>query len=199
MEFKEAIKERYSCRNYNAKTLDKKVLDEILEAGRLSPSSLGLETWKFVVIRDTKRKAEISKIANNQAQVAQCAAIIAVLARLDFVEYFEPKLRKRKMSEAEIQARLSYRSFLEKMNPQEKIAYAREQCFLALGNLANCAASLGVRSCIIGGMDNAKLDEYLKLDISKFRSVVLLTLGYSDEAIPPKVRFDFDEIVEYQD
>ena len=43
--FKQIILERYSCRSFKDSTIDEKSLEYILEAGRLSPSSLGLEPW----------------------------------------------------------------------------------------------------------------------------------------------------------
>ena len=197
MDFLNIIQSRYSCRNYN----DKKILDEalrlILEAGRLAPSSLGLEPWKFLVIKDSKKKEEISKIANNQQHVKNCDVLLAILARLDFVEYFEDKLKKRNLSQEEIEARIAlYKDYLNKKDSQDKLFYAREQCHLAIANLINMATNLEIRSCIIGGMDNKKMDDYLGLN-ENLKSVVLVTLGYSNEEIPQKNRFSFDEVVSF--
>ena len=49
-EFLDIVKARYSCRNFKDSTMDAKVLENILEAGRLAPSSLGLEPWRFYVV-----------------------------------------------------------------------------------------------------------------------------------------------------
>lgn len=43
----ELFKTRYSCRNFKKETIEDEILKEILEVARLSPSSLGLEPWKF--------------------------------------------------------------------------------------------------------------------------------------------------------
>lgn len=197
MDFLNIIQSRYSCRNYNDKKISDKDLHLILEAGRLAPSSLGLEPWKFLVIKDSKKKEEISKIANNQQHVKNCNVLLAILARLDFVEYFEDKLKKRNLSQEEIEARIAlYKDYLNKKDSQEKLFYAREQCHLAIANLINMATNLDIRSCIIGGMDNKKMDDYLGLN-ENLKSVVLVTLGYSNEEIPQKNRFSFDEVVSF--
>lgn len=63
----ELFKKRYSCRNFKKETIEDEILKEILEVARLSPSSLGLEPWKFLVIKDAKKREELSLIANHQS------------------------------------------------------------------------------------------------------------------------------------
>ena len=45
----EIFSTRYSCRNFKNEKLKEEDLNSILEIARLSPSSLGLEPWKFLV------------------------------------------------------------------------------------------------------------------------------------------------------
>ncbi len=198
--FSEIINKRYSCRELKENTLSKEELDYILEAGRLSPSSLGLEPWRFLVVQDSNKKAEISKIAHHQMHVKKCGAII-ILARLDFGEYFIPKLQGRGMSAEELQKRIdTYKPFIDNMSESEKLHYAREQTYLALGSLANAACALGLGSCIIGGFDSKALDSYLNLDTAKERSSVMLVVGeYENKVIPQKVRFGREEVITFLD
>ena len=117
----EIFKTRYSCRNFKKEALKEEHLKEILEVARLSPSSLGLEPWKFLVVRDAKKKEELSFIANHQSHIKDAAAVIIILSRLDFAEYFEEKLRQRKMREEELQKRLSlYKPFFAKYGQKSK-------------------------------------------------------------------------------
>ncbi|EMD7163639.1 nitroreductase family protein [Campylobacter jejuni] len=187
----EIFSTRYSCRNFKNEKLKKEDLNSILEIARLSPSSLGLEPWKFIVVQDEKRKEELSKICNQQKHVKDCAALIIIISRLDFLDYFEEKLRKRDMSETEIQKRLdAYMPFLKSLNQEEKISYAREQAHIALAR--------NIASCTIGGFDKQKLNSYLSLDIQKERSSLVVALGYcNDEKNPQKNRFSFDEVVKF--
>ncbi|MCI5968778.1 nitroreductase family protein [Helicobacter sp.] len=198
MEFLETIKARYSCRAFKETLIDEKILDSILEAGRLASSSLGLEPWMFYVVQDAKKKQEIAQIANHQSQVGQCGAIIIIVARLDFEEYFESKLRARKLPEAELQKRLkAYKPFIDGMSGERKLSYAREQAFLALMNMANAATACSLGSCIIGGFDNVALDKYLGLSESQ-KSVVMLVVGEQKESVVvEKIRNPKAEVVKF--
>ena len=199
--FSKIINQRYSCREFKESLLKRVDLEYILEAGRLSPSSLGLEPWKFLVVQDSNKKEEISKIANYQGHVKKCGAIIIILARLDFEEYFIPKLQARGMKEEELQKRINlYKPFIESMNEDEKLHYAKEQTYLALGNLANAACAIGLGSCIVGGFDSKALDCYLKLDTTKERSSIMLIVGeYENKAISQKARFSKEEVITFLD
>ncbi len=55
---------------------------------------------------------------NQQQHVKDCGALIIIVSRLDFLDYFEDKLRKRDMSEAEIQKRLD--TYMPFYNPLVK-------------------------------------------------------------------------------
>lgn len=197
----EIFKTRYSCRNFKKEALKEEHLKEILEVARLSPSSLGLEPWKFLVVRDAKKKEELSFIANHQSHIKDAAAVIIILSRLDFAEYFEEKLRQRKMREEELQKRLSlYKPFLQNMDKKAKIAYAREQAYIALAGILYAANALNIATCTIGGFDAEKLNAYLKLDTNKKLSTLMIALGYSDDKdLPSKSRFKFDEVVQFLD
>ncbi|MBK2000295.1 NAD(P)H-dependent oxidoreductase [Campylobacter sp. 2018MI35] len=193
------FKFRYSCRNFKNEKLNPQDLRNILEIARLSPSSLGLEPWKFVVVQDEKKKEELSEICNHQPHVKNCSALIIILSRLDFLDYFEEKLRKRDMSEKEIQKRLdTYIPFLNSLNHEQKIAYAREQAHIALASILYSANALNIATCPIGGFDKIKLESYLNLNTQKEIATLIVAIGYSnDKSLPQKNRFDFDEVVQF--
>ena len=118
-----------------------------------------------------------------------------------FEEYFIPKLQARGMKEEELQKRINlYKPFIESMNEDEKLHYAKEQTYLALGNLANAACAIGLGSCIVGGFDSKALDCYLKLDTTKERSSIMLIVGeYENKAISQKARFSKEEVITFLD
>ncbi len=62
----EIFSTRYSCRNFKNEKLKKEDLNSILEIARLSPSSLGLEPWKFIVVQDEKKKKNFLKFATSK-------------------------------------------------------------------------------------------------------------------------------------
>ncbi|TKX33118.1 NAD(P)H-dependent oxidoreductase [Campylobacter aviculae] len=196
----EIFSNRYSCRNFKKdKKLNPQDLQTILEMARLSPSSLGLEPWKFVVVQDQNKKEELFQICNHQNHVKDCSALIIIISRFDFLDYFEEKLRKRDMSEVEIQKRLdTYMPFLKSLNNEQKIAYAREQAHIALASILYSANALNIASCPIGGFNKEKLDSYLSLNTQVEGVTLVVALGYSnDDKLPQKNRFKFDEVVRF--
>ena len=52
MDVMEAIKKRYSVRNYQDRVVETEKLDSILEAARLAPSASNRQEWRFIVVRD---------------------------------------------------------------------------------------------------------------------------------------------------
>ena len=61
MNLSDIIKNRYSVREYKATKVEKEILLEILEAGRLAPSAVNFQPWHFVVVQD---KEMLSKLYN---------------------------------------------------------------------------------------------------------------------------------------
>jgi nitroreductase len=81
----EAIRNRYSCRSYRDKPVEKEKLDNILEAVRLAPSAKNLQDWRLVVVTDKQTRHKLAEAANNQAFVAQAPAVIAACSNSNHV------------------------------------------------------------------------------------------------------------------
>jgi len=75
----EAIKKRRSIRHYNPSfKISDKEIQELIEFAMLSPTSYNIQHWKFVVVTDTKLRAELKDAAYGQEQVADASALILV-------------------------------------------------------------------------------------------------------------------------
>ncbi|MGE4511980.1 MAG: nitroreductase family protein, partial [Sulfurimonadaceae bacterium] len=79
--FEEAMDFRHACKAFD---VSKKISDEdmyaILEMGRKSPSSFGMEGWKFLVITNDALKAKLRPACWNQEQITSCSHLVVVLA-----------------------------------------------------------------------------------------------------------------------
>ena len=62
MEFSEVIKNRYSCKKFSDKEVEKERLDQILEAGRLAPTAKNLQEQHIYVVQSEKGLAAIDKV-----------------------------------------------------------------------------------------------------------------------------------------
>ncbi len=63
------------------------------------------------------------------------------------------------------------------MNDNELYHYAQLQCYLAMMQMSLAAMSLGIDSCMIGGFEKARVDNFLNLTYP-FETAVILSLGY---------------------
>lgn len=80
METWDAIRARRNVRQYADRPIDPHHLDQILEAGRRSPSSSNQQRWDFVVCTDRRQLQELSKVWRAAGHVASSAATIVLLA-----------------------------------------------------------------------------------------------------------------------
>lgn len=85
MEVLEAIKKRYSCRNYQDKAIEPDLLEQVLEAARLAPSAKNLQDWRFVVVTDSQLREKVAQAANEQMFLAEAGAIIVCCSVDDHV------------------------------------------------------------------------------------------------------------------
>lgn len=83
MNVMEAIRKRYSVRNYEDRTVEKEKLESILEAARLAPSASNRQEWRFIVVQDKERRKLLMQAAKNQAFVGEAPVVIACLAKTD--------------------------------------------------------------------------------------------------------------------
>lgn len=61
MEFKEVIKNRYSCKKYSDKMVEDEKINAILEAGRLAPTAKNLQEQKIYVIKSAEGLAKVDE------------------------------------------------------------------------------------------------------------------------------------------
>ena len=80
METWDAIRSRRNVRSYADEAIAPKDLDQILEAGRRTPSAGNQQAWDFVVCTDREQLAQLAKVWRSGGHVARSAATIALIA-----------------------------------------------------------------------------------------------------------------------
>ena len=78
MDVNQAIKNRWSVRSYKAEPVPEEKLKKVLEAARLAPSAHNEQEWKFIVVRDAKRREQLSEAAGQSFIVEAPLIIVAV-------------------------------------------------------------------------------------------------------------------------
>lgn len=208
----EAFHYRASTRSYDG---SRKISDEdfeyLLQFARLSPSSVGSEPWRILVIQNPMLRTKLKPFSWGMANTIDTAShIIAILAKKNArfdTPYFEAVIARRGLTgEAKQKALAVYEKFqthdiaiLE--NERTLFDWASKQTYIALANMLTGAALMGIDSCPIEGFDYAKVNEILSneglFDPSEWGVSVMATFGYRDKEIRPKSRKSLAEIVQF--
>jgi len=80
MDVREAIQGRRSIRRYRSREIPKDVLEELLEAARIAPSSMNRQRWNIVVVTDVETKRKLVPVCGNQKFVGACSAFLVGVA-----------------------------------------------------------------------------------------------------------------------
>ena len=75
-----AIRARRNVRTYTDEPIEPAQLDQILEAGRRTPSARNWQPWDFVVVTEREALQELSKVWMGAGHIAGSAATIALIA-----------------------------------------------------------------------------------------------------------------------
>lgn len=211
----EALEFRHACKVFDE---TKQISDEdfklILESGRLAPSSMGLEPWKFVVIDNQEYKDELGAVSwGARRQYPTCSKLVVILTRngnsLKYdSKYIDHLLKdiKKVPEEIGIQIKETLKqletSRFDIENRDDLILmYSNTQSHMALMNMMYTASLLKIDSCAIGGYDQKTLEDILikegALDKSEFEIGTTVAFGYRKEEPREKTRQSFDEVVTY--
>ena len=204
-----ALNWRYATKVFDSgRKIPADVWQTLEHALALSPSSYGLQPYRFLVINDPAKRAELLPHSWNQKQVVDASHYIVFTARTRMTEADVENLIARTTDVRKIPA--SSLNFYRDMmlgdlvkGPRSQFAHewATRQAYIALGNLMTCAAVLGVDACPMEGFVPAEYDRVLGLGDSGYASVVCCALGYraaSDKyAGLAKVRFEIKDLVRY--
>ena len=76
MDLLSLISNRKSVRKYLDKHIPDEDLRKILESGRLAPSWMNVQSWKFILVKSQENKDLLSELSIGQPQVKNAEALI---------------------------------------------------------------------------------------------------------------------------
>eukprot|EP01029_Cantina_marsupialis_P028025 TRINITY_DN774336_c0_g1_i1.p1 TRINITY_DN774336_c0_g1~~TRINITY_DN774336_c0_g1_i1.p1 ORF type:complete len:223 (-),score=82.35 TRINITY_DN774336_c0_g1_i1:237-905(-) len=212
----EAFKFRRAIKSYDTKKkISKEDFEFILETGRLSPSSCGLEPWKFLVVQNPELRAKLKPNCWGAqfGQMDTASHFVLFLARsakdmTPGCEYFKTHYAETHGFPAEVIDTYNglIKNFQENcfdLSDDRKIFdWASKQVYIAMGNMMSTAAQIGISSCPIEGFERSKIEDILVeegvLDKEHFGVAVMCSFGYKDaEAKHPQTRRPLDNIAEF--
>jgi nitroreductase len=203
----EALNWRYATKKFDP---GKKIPEEIWSALELSlvlsPSSIGLQPWKFFVVTDPAVKTQLTAASYRQSQVADCSHFVAFTARRDIdAQHVERHIgRMAEVTGVTLESLAKFRTMTMRNLDKARAAgtldmWQEHQIYIALGQFMASAAVIGIDTCPMEGIEPDKYDEILGLAGSSYATVVACAAGYrlSDDkyANTKKVRFKPEDVI----
>lgn len=202
-----AFKWRYATKQFDpTRKIDAATWAALEETLVLSPSSFGLQPWRFFVLTDQGTREKLVSVSWGQRQVVDAShtVVFAVKHPLTAEDVHAHIARA-----AEVRGtRVEDLAGLEKVingfiakpaYPLDIKEWSTRQVYIALGNFMTAAALLGVDTCPMEGLDPAGYDKVLGLEGSGYFTVAACPAGYrtaTDKyAATAKVRFPKEKIV----
>ena len=203
----EALNWRYAVKKFdNTKKIDAGTWQALEDTLVLTPSSYGLQPWKFLIVTDKSIMQQLTPASWGQKQVEDCShlVVMAVKEKVEISQidhYIDEIVKVRGGDKAQLEGlkKMMIGDLVEGARSKVAFEWAARQAYIALGNLMTAAAIVGVDTCPMEGINPAKYDEVLGLVDSGYKTVVACPLGYraADDkyADMKKVRFSHSEMI----
>lgn len=208
-------KTRHSAKAYdpNRKISDENV-EKIKQLLRFSPSSVNSQPWHFILASTEQGKDRVAKATDglyrfNSPSIRNASHVVVFCTRLAIEEDYLEQL----LEQEERDGRFADPSFKERMHGGRQMFinihkhdykdvqhWMDKQVYLNIGQFLLGVATLGIDATPMEGIEVKVLDEEFGLRERGFTSLVVVTLGYHDEANDynaklPKSRMPYSEIL----
>lgn len=185
MNFLELAHSRYTTKKYDPNTpVSEDKIEQLKKILSLSPSSINSQPWKFTIVSDKSVKRSLAGVSYFNEPKINDASHLVVFSAIDSIDVFEEQI-KTHLPEGAVQY---YMTFIKPKPEAEIKAWLQHQVYLSLGMFLSAAASLGIDSTPMEGIQADQYKEILKLN--DYQPLVAVALGYRDpeDANQPSLR-----------
>jgi len=171
----------------------------------LSPSSFGLQPWKFFVVADPAVRAKIQPVARHQTQIVDASHLVVFtvkknLGPADVQKLIDRIVEQRKVPAAALEP---YKDLVlgrvNGLTPDKAQNWSSRQVYIAMGMFLAAAAMMGIDTCPIEGLEPKKVDEILGLEPQGYATLAIVVAGYraADDKYSAlaKVRYPASEVI----
>ncbi|MBG7600967.1 MAG: nitroreductase family protein [Gammaproteobacteria bacterium] len=187
----EDLRWRYTTKKYDAsKKIPQQDLDVLIEAMRLSASSINSQPWRFVVIESDEARERMSRTFAhnyqfNQPHVFESSQIILFAynpryIRDDYAEVVDKGIEDKRTKPEDRESAFGGFVFAE-LNTDETgntSSWTKAQTYLALGNTLHTLARLKIDSTPMEGIDTDLVNGEFKKELDGYQCDVALAIGY---------------------
>jgi nitroreductase len=169
MELKDAVRERYSVRNFREQEVPRKELEKILEWTSMAPSAVNFQPWHFIVITEKIRLEAIWNVYHRQWIHS---APVIIVACMNHQESWKRSIDGHDFGEVDVA--------------------------IAIDHLTLAATACGLGTCWVCNFDVAGCKNILNLP-SHIEPLALIPIGYPASTMPAKKRKSLNEIVSWEE
>ena len=200
---------RYATKKFDpARKISADAWEALEQALILSPSSFGLQPWRFLVITDPAKRAALVPHTWNQTQPLDCLHFVVLTVKTDLDQEHVDKYLDRIVAirGGSREAMGGFKGMMMNSLDQARTAgfldqWQTHQVYIALGQFMAAAAVLGIDTCPMEGLVPDQYDRELGLVGTGYHTVVACAAGYraaNDKyAAVPKVRFSASQVVQH--
>lgn len=179
---------RYATKKFDP---TKKVSDEdlatIKEALRLTATSFGLQTMKFLIIENPEVRQKLQPASWGQTQITDASHLIVMCSYIDVnndhVDHYMQDVASTREIPIEATAQFGdyIKGALTNFTPEETANWSTKQVYIAMGQVLHACARLRVDATPMEGFDPAAYDEILGLSAKNLKATLVLPIGYRHE------------------
>ena len=185
MNYLKALNQRYSVKKFEkGLQVPADILENILEAGKLSASSLGLQPYRIIVAESNGIKEKLIPAFYNPTQISTCSHLLIIVSNNEIKEeyvgnYFNDISKTREIPLEDLNPfKESISKHMNTLSREEMMSWSQKQSYIVLGNLMFAAALEKIDTCPMEGYKQEIIDEILQLDPQKEKVAVTLAIGY---------------------
>lgn len=203
MSIVEKLHWRYAVQKFSTEKLPEEKVETVLRALALTPSSFGLQPWKFVLVENPEVREELLHHAWKQQQIVDASHLL-ILCRLETVthadidKYIASIAGLRGVQEEDLAGfSRSIKKTVGNFSNEQQAEWMTKQIYIALGTFLTVCAVEHVDACPMEGFLTHEFDKVLGLTEKGLRSVVVIPFGYRADddkhASHKKVRYSLED------
>ncbi len=204
---------RYTTKRYDpSRKIPQADLDVLLEAMRLSASSINSQPWKFIVVESEAAKARLAKTFTekypfNQPHICDSSHVILFAhnphyTREHYAEVVDDGVSDKRTTPENRESAFGAFMFAELNTDQNGYNgnWTKAQTYIALGNTLHTLARLKIDSTPMEGIDTEKVNAEFSAELDGYQCDLALAIGYHHpqedyNAALPKSRRSLDSIM----
>lgn len=209
------LNNRYSTKSFDpTKKISAETFEQLKSLLRMSPSSVNIQPWHFVIAATDEGKSRMAKGVQgsykfNEAKVLNASHVVLFCAKTSVDESYKDHIAEteakagrfptEQIKQMTKDGRTLFTNIHKEMLNDEQ-HWLEKQVYLNIGQFLLGAAVLGIDACPMEGIDAKILNEEFDLTAKGFTAITAVALGYrsesdfNDPAKTRKARLGFEEI-----